>query len=207
MGAKADRFYFENLVEAADQACRASDYLVSCLVDFHPDNIKDMLISMHDIEHGGDEKKHEMTAALTRAFVTPADREDLGQISHNIDEVTDSIEEVLQGIYMYRIGVITPDAVIFAQRLSECCHLMKKMLEEFHNFKKPVKLHELVIELNHMEETCDRLYIDATARLNDQFTDALEILSWRELYNRLENCADACEHVADCVDLVVMKNN
>jgi len=207
MSAKADRFYFETLVQAADCACKAADYLVSCLTDFHPHNIQDMLVSMHVIEHAGDTKKHEMTAALTRAFVTPVDREDLEQISHNIDDVTDSIEEVLQGLYMYRINAVTPDAISFAQKLVECCHLMKDMLEEFHNFKKPAKLHGLVVELNHIEETCDKMYIESTARLNDQFSDPLEILSWRELYNRLENCADACEHVGDCVDLVVMKNN
>lgn len=37
-------------------------------------------------------------------------------------------------------------------------------------------------------------------------TDVLDVVSWREIYARMENCADACEHVGDCVDMVVMKN-
>jgi uncharacterized protein Yka (UPF0111/DUF47 family) len=36
--------------------------------------------------------------------------------------------------------------------------------------------------------------------------DPLEVVSWREIYDKLENCADACEHVGDCVETVVMKN-
>lgn len=35
----------------------------------------------------------------------------------------------------------------------------------------------------------------------------LDVLSWREIYDKMESCADACEHVGDCVDMVVMKNS
>ena len=205
--AKADRMYFENLVNAAECACKAADYLLECMTNYRPENIKDMLNTMHELEHAGDTKKHEMGAALAKAFVTPIDREDLALISQNIDEVTDGIEEVLQAFYMYRIKVITPEAVTFAKKLAECCKLMKQMLGEFVNFKKPEKLHNLVVELNHMEEECDVLYIESTMMLGDHYENPLDVISWREIYNRMENCADACEHIGDSVDMVVMKNS
>lgn len=205
--AKADRLYFENLVASAQCACKAADYLVECLSNYRPETLMDMLQSMHEHEHAGDNKKHEMSAALAKAFVTPVDREDLALISQNIDDVTDSIEEVLQAFYMYRIQTVVPEAVEFAQRICECCDLMKDMLVEFVNFKKPQKLHEMIIELSHREEVCDALYINATMLLNERCDNMLDIISWREIYNRLENCADACEHVGDCVDMVVMKNS
>ena len=205
--AKADRLYFENLVESAECACKAAGYLVECLSNYQPDGLQGMLESMHKHEHAGDNKKHEMSAALAKAFVTPVDREDLALISQNIDDVTDSIEEVLQAFYMYRIQNVVPEAVGFAQRITECCTLMKEMLVELVNFKKPQKLHEMIIELSHREEVCDALYINATMLLSERCDNALDIISWREIYNRLENCADACEHVGDCVDMVVMKNS
>ncbi len=205
--AKADRLYFENLVASADCACKAADYLAQCLSNYQPENLMDMLQAMHEHEHAGDKKKHEMSAALAKAFVTPVDREDLALISQNIDDVTDSIEEVLQAFYMYRIKTMVPEAVEFAQRIIDCCALMKDMLVEFVNFKKPQKLHEMIIELSHREEVCDALYINATMLLAERCDNALDIISWREIYNRLENCADACEHVGDCVDMVVMKNS
>jgi len=205
--AKSDRLYFENLVAAAECACKAADYLVACMTEFDTKEIKNMLKSMHEIEHMGDTKKHEMEAALAKAFVTPIDREDLALISQNIDEVTDSIEEVLQGFYMYRIKTITPEAIAFAQKISSCCRMMKDMLGEFSNFKKPEKLHKLVVELNHMEEECDVLYIESTMLLEERCENTLEVISWREIYNRMENCADGCEHIGDSVDMVVMKNS
>ena len=36
MANKADRFYYENFIEAADCACKAADYLVECLSAFDP---------------------------------------------------------------------------------------------------------------------------------------------------------------------------
>ncbi len=205
--AKADRLFFENLIESAEYACQAADYLVSCLSDYQPANVKTMLDTMHEFEHAGDHKKHEMAEMLAKAFVTPIDREDLDLLSQNIDDVTDSIEEILQAFYMYKITSGTQDAITFAKKIAACCRLMKQVLEEFINFKKPEKLHNLIVELNSLEEECDVLYIDSTMRLNDAFSDALTVISWREIYNRMENCADSCEHIGDCIDTVVMKNS
>lgn len=44
-------------------------------------------------------------------------------------------------------------------------------------------------------------------RLHEEGADALHIIAWREIYDYLEKCADACEHVADGVESAVMKNS
>lgn len=206
MARKADRFYFENFIEAADCACRAANYLVECLSGYELSRIKEMLATMHEIEHEADEKKHEMSSALAKAFVTPIDWEDLADISHNIDEVTDCIEEVLQQCYVWQVTAIPSEAVEFAKHIVSCCTMMKDMLGEFENFKKPGKLHDMIIELSHAEEVCDVFYLEASLSARDRCGDVLELITWRRIYDRMENCADACEHVGDCVDTVVMKN-
>lgn len=204
--AKADRFYFENFVAAADLCCSAAQYLESCLTHYDYTKIEDMLRKMHSIEHEADGKRHEMAAALAKAFVTPLDREDLAQISHDIDEVADCIEEVMQRFYVDRIDTVLPDAIEFAGHITESCKLLKAILEELANFKKPQKLRELIIQLNHQEEECDKLYLKATLGVRDYTSDVLTILSWREIFDKLEACADACEHVGDCIETIVMKN-
>ncbi len=206
MANKADRFYYENLREAADCSCRAAAYLAAFLKDYRPETILDAIREMHEIEHEGDGKKHEMSAALAKAFVTPVDREDLALISQNIDDVTDSIEEILQQFYMDSIKTVLPEAAAFADKLVECCTLMKEMLGEFQCFKKPARLHEMIIALNHAEEECDILYTKAMLAVPAHCTEVLDVIYWREIYTCMESCADACEHVGDCVDTVVMKN-
>ena len=109
MASKADRFYFENFIGAANCCCQAANYLAECLKNYEYNNIEHMLDKMHRFEHDADTKKHEMTEALAKAFVTPIDREDLAVISQNIDEVADCIEEVLQRFYVDQIKVVTPE--------------------------------------------------------------------------------------------------
>lgn len=198
--------YFENFIRAAETTCKASNYLVECLTSFDPANIEQMLQTMHEFEHEGDGVHHEMSSALAKAFVTPVDREDLAMISQNIDEVADKLEEVLQRFYVDQIKLIIPEAITFAQKLVRCCELLKGIMQEFINFKKPAKLHELVIQLNQMEEECDKLYLEATLNIRSHCTDVLDIISWREIFDYMEDCADACEHVGTCVEMVILKN-
>ncbi len=204
--AKADRFYFDNFIAAAEQSGRAAAYLADFLGRYDPAALEEAVKSVHELEHAGDLKKHEMSAALAKAFVTPVDREDLALISQNIDDVTDCVEEVLQQFYMDNIKTVLPEALEFAAKLVGCCELMANMLREFPNFKKPARLHEMIVTLNHAEEECDALYLRAIRAVPTHTSDVLEILFWREIYECMESCADACEHVGDCVETVVMKN-
>ncbi len=204
--AKNDKFYFENFVSCTELSKNAANYLVECFESYNPDNIVKMLEEMHTIEHNADVKKHEMTEALAKAFVTPVDREDLDMLSHNLDEVTDKIEEILQKFYIYNIKWVYPSAVEFAKKIVNSCELLCDLMGEFENFKKSKRIHDLIVELNDVEEECDKLYLASMHNLTKQSDDVLEIVSWREIFDCLESCADACEHVSECVGSVIMKN-
>ena len=93
-----------------------------------------------------------------------------------------------------------------AKVVIHCCESVKEMLVEFPNFKRSKKLKEHIIKINTMEEEADRRFISCMAKLHRSGADALEIIVWREIYKYLEDCADACENVADVVEGVVMDN-
>ena len=204
--AKGDKFYFENFAASAALSKEAAVYLVNCLENYNPDNIEQMMHKMHDIEHRADVKKHEMNEALAKAFVTPVDREDLDMLSHKLDDVTDEIEEVLQMFYIDNILAIQPAAVEFAKKIVRSCELLCAIMEEFENFKRSKKIRDLIVELNDVEEECDQLYLSSMRALSMQSTDVLVTIAWRDIYDCLEACADACEHVSECVGTVIMKN-
>lgn len=204
--AKSDRFYFDNFAQTAALSKKAALYLVECLKNYDADKITSMLDEMHSIEHSADKKKHEMNAALVKAFVTPVDREDLDMLSQKLDDVIDELEEILQKFYIYDIRTIRPDAIEFAEKLVTACELISSAMTEFKSFKKSKKISSLIIELNNVEEECDRLYLTSMRALTSDTTDVLENVSWRKIYDCFESCADACEHVGECIGSVIMKN-
>lgn len=206
MSKKSDNYYFENFIQCVDCGCQAARMLEENLADFDPDHLMGNLERLHVIEHDGDKKKHEMMAVLVKAFITPIEREDIILLSQSIDEVTDQIEDVLIRIYISNVRTIRPEAIQFAKVIIRCCQVLKEVMEEFADFKKSKTLHGLIIEINALEEEGDRLFIDSMRKLHMEETDPLEIIAWREIYNFLEKCCDACEHVADAVESVIMKN-
>lgn len=208
MANKKNDFYWNNFISAADTACRAADYLLECLRKFDAENINEMLASMHKYEHAGDSLRHEMSEALAKSFVTPIDREDMAELCQRLDHVTDCIEEVLQAVYINNVAKITEEAVGFAEKICVCTAKMKSMLTELPNFRKSEQLHKLIIDVNAAEEECDALYLQAaySCHKNWDGKNPLDVIAWREIYSALEECADACEDVADTIEAVVMKN-
>ena len=208
MANKKNDFYWNNYISSAEISCRSADYLLGCLREFDAEQINEMLTKMHEFEHQGDSLRHEMTEALAKSFVTPIDREDMAELCQRLDHVTDSIEEVLQAVYINNVTKITDEAVSFAEKICVCTAKMKTMLTELPNFRKSEQLHKLIIDVNAAEEECDVLYLHAaySCRKNWNGENPLDVIAWREIYSALEECADACEDVADTVEAVVMKN-
>lgn len=204
--AKGDKFYFENFSACATLAKDAANYLVECLDNYDADKIEEMLEKMHTFEHNADIKKHEMNETLAKAFVTPVDREDLDMLSQQLDNVSDTIEEILQKFYIYNIKTMEPAAIEFAKNLVKSCEMLVQIMDEFENFKKSKTMRGLIIACNDVEEECDKLYLATMHNLTRSSTDVLTTMSWYKVFDCFEACADACEHVSECVGSIIMKN-
>lgn len=204
--AKGDKFYFENFSACATLAKDAANYLVECLDNYDADKIEEMLEKMHMFEHNADIKKHEMNETLAKAFVTPVDREDLDMLSQQLDNVSDTIEEILQKFYIYNIKTMEPAAIEFAKNLVKSCEMLVQIMNEFENFKKSKTMRGLIIACNDVEEECDKLYLATMHNLTRSSTDVLTTMSWYKVFDCFEACADACEHVSECVGSIIMKN-
>ncbi len=206
MAKKTDSFYFETFVDCVDYACRAADILNDTFLNFQPDQLHSRLEAIHQEEHGADCKKHELMEALAKEFITPIEREDIILLSQNIDELVDKIEDVLIRAYCNNVRSIRPDALKVCAIIAEGCTAVKDLMEEFPNFKRSKHLKEKIIRINTLEEDADKLFIAGVRDLHCNCTDPLEVFAWHELYIFLEQCVDACEHIADIVESVVMKN-
>ena len=206
MSKKQDEYFFKSFIECAEYACQAAHLLESVMDNFDPDELPRHIDEMHSLEHAADTRKHEMLDVLAKAFITPIEREDIIDLSHCIDNMTDKIEDVFLRLYTNNIREMQPDAVELAKVVIRCCESVKEMLEEFPNFKRSKTLKDHIIRINTMEEEADRRYISCMARLHRSGADAIEIIVWREIFKYLEDCADSCENVADVVEGVVMDN-
>ncbi|MGE5615219.1 MAG: DUF47 domain-containing protein [Bacillota bacterium] len=207
MFSKKDVNYFDTFVELASYSCKAADLLKNIMNSYDAEQLRNKMKEMHDIEHSGDVARHKMIRRLAKEFITPIEREDIMAMADSIDTVTDTIEDVLMRMYMYNIKSVTEYARKMTDIIVQCCNSLKIALDEFKNFRKSHKLHELIVEVNRLEEEGDDLYTEATRHLYVNCTDFKELVAWDTTYHYLEKCCDMCEDVADVIENVIMKNS
>lgn len=204
---KKNNNYFEMLAELVDYSCDATNLLQSTLLNFDVNEIQEKIKEMHTIEHTADVKKHDMMDKLAKEFITPIERGDIIELAHYVDNVTDAIEDILVRIYMYNIVDIKKEALEFSDIIIKTCNELKKLMKEFHNFKKSSEIHKLIISINDLEEEGDKLYISSIRNLYTASNDPVELMTWTDTFKYFERCCDACESVGNLVESVMMKNS
>ncbi|MDY4041294.1 MAG: DUF47 family protein [Collinsella sp.] len=208
MAKKSDEFYFDTFIACADVSQRAAELLLDIMENFDPAAIDGALEKMHAIENEGDERNHEISDALVTAFITPIEREDIATLAGRMDSVTDHLEGVLHRIYFTNVQEIRPSALKMARKLVEAAQSLATLVRELPRFKRSKTLREQVVNINAIEEDCDRLYIESMRELHtDASLDPLTVIAWRDVYTFLEITADSMEGVAETIENVVMANS
>ncbi len=207
MAGKKSNNYFDSFVELVGYSREAASMLNDTLNNFDAEVVESKILEMHTIEHTADAKKHEMMNKLAKEFITPIEREDIIQLSHEIDNVTDSIEDVLIKIYMFNIKSLREEALKFCDVIMRSCEVLEKIMKEFPNYRKSTILHQLIIEINDLEEEGDRLYTEGIRNLFINSKDPVELMTWTETFERFEKSCDSVEHAANVVESVIMKNS
>ena len=62
------------------------------------------------------------------------------------------------------------------------------------------------VEIHRLENEGDDIYHAAIAELFHDPPDALTVLKWKEVYEKLEAAVDRCENVANIIESVIIKH-
>lgn len=208
MFGKSERFdYFKAFSRQAEFACKEADLLVKIFDDYQPHEHETWLVEAHTIEHDADMVNHEIYTNLAQEFVAPLEREDISELALDLDNIVDNIEDVVQRLYMYNIKRIPASAKEMATVIRQACYALRDSLVDFPTFKRSTATLSHLIDVNTLEEKGDEIYINAIHELFSQREDPFATMAWDNMYAKLEKCCDACEHVADVVQTIIMKNS
>lgn len=204
--AKKGNDYFEMIKRQTEYCVKASELLENILSTFDSSKVSLYRADMHRIENDADEVHHEILNRLSTEFITPIDQEDILHLVQIIDDITDALDEVMMDVYMYHVEVKLPRIDEFVVIVNRCVHALDDAAEELRNFKKPEKLHNLLVRVNDIEIEADNIYTEVIYDLFASDVDARRLFAAREIYEGLEDCCDLCEHAADVIEQVIIKN-
>ena len=200
--APRDREFFDLFEEAGGNILRAAALLEEMLDDYPERNelAREILICEQD----GDRITHDLIQRLNHSFVTPIDREDIHELASKLDDVVDLTEEVADYLGLYKIEAPMVQAQQLAKVLHACARQIAEAMPRLRGFKD---MSHYTVEINRLENDGDRICREAIASLFDNGIDPMVVIRWKDLFERLEEAIDACEHVANILEGIVIKNS
>ena len=199
--------YFDYFIKNVGFACEAADYLAESLGNYDSTLFRTRVAHMHEIENRADDEKHEMMSRLFHEFLPPIDREDIVELAHYLDDVVDTIDDVMLRVDMYCLTEIRPEVLEFTKLICRCTQELSVLVTKFKNFKHAKDIREAIVTVNAIESEGDKLHSDCIrAMYQDDTVDAKRVIAWSAIYDDLEMCLDACEHATDVIETVLMKN-
>ena len=161
---------------------------------------------MKGFEHEGDQHTHTIVTALNKTFITPIERDDIMELAKALDDVLDGIDACASRFDMYGIDKTDDYIRKFADNLRRSALEIKAAITLLTQ-KKLLAMQPHCRVLHALENEGDNLMREGIKNLFQNERDPIELVKYKELYQRLEETTDACEDVAACLQSIIMRNS
>jgi predicted phosphate transport protein (TIGR00153 family) len=202
---KKDTALYDLLEGQANVARRSAEAFLAMVGDI--DNLPKHAEILDKLETEGDHLTHDLQNRIATMFITPLDKEDLRELSQALDDVTDLVEAAAARAELYSLKGPREDLRPSVELLVELTHLTESAVKELRNgFAKSVTLRETLKEIHTVENHSDQAFRKALKNLFDEpGIEALDVIKWKEMFDRVEHASDKCEHIAAIIGTIIDK--
>ena len=206
---KAKLDYYESFLKQAQLAHEEAKLLVEVAENFtSAEAIRNYLPRAHELEHKGDGINHDVLHAIDVDFITPFDRNDIIELTNALDDITDSIEEVMQRMYMFDVHFMHNDVAPLAKLLVKAAALLVDAMGDFKSFKKFGAFIETMQKVNDVEEEVDAAYMAVMRRLFTEDNDnPVRVMVWSDIFSHIEDCADRIDESGILMGNIILRNS
>ncbi len=202
---KKEDIYYTLLKQLAAVLVDAGEEYVT-IMSGYPETFT-RLPRMKMLETRADETVREIMTRLYTSFITPFDREDIGELALAMDDVVDHMEAATIRLDLFNVRDMRPEAVELAELTLKAVEEMQEMIDHLPDYKRDEMLMKKAIAVGQVEDGGDEVYENALRVLfREDETRGKESLAWLRLFDRMEHVLDACDHAAGVVRNVVLKS-
>ena len=198
-------FYAEfNLV--ASNIIEGSDELMKMMNCDSAEERKVIRTQIKAIEKKGDKYTNEIFDDLNITFITPFDREDIHQLTSNLDDVLDLMNACSEKVVIYRCNIISDNMRKMVVLINQgCIELQKAVTGLEGGLNKPEAITKACEEMKVIENKGDELYHQSISQLFENETDAVELVRQKEILQTLEKAINKIEDVSDVIKTILIK--
>jgi len=201
---KRDTSFFVLLNQQADFMVRSATKFNQIFSDFG--NSATYIRDIDQLEHEADLVRHTFSGLIDSAFITPMDKEDLTALADKLDDVIDCIESAAGRIEIYDIKTLREDIKPMAQNLLLMTNNLQSAVKSLGESKDRNAIKETFIKIHSIENETDEMFRAALGTLFKTMRDnPVEIIVWKEIYDRVERAVDKSEDAANVIESMVVK--
>ncbi len=168
--------------------------------------IDDMAVGkMQAIEHQADEVAHSIIDHLNKTFITPFDREDIYNLTKEIDDIVDMITTIVGRMKVYKLEGVDKNLTEFASVITESVNAVNSAVKWLRNVKNSKSIMDACVEVHSLENVGDAMRDRVLMELFENGKDAIFVIKWKEIYQDAETVLDICEDVAHIVESIIVK--
>jgi hypothetical protein len=201
-----DHSFFPLFESDAQNLVKASELLRELLSSVDITEHERYYKEIRDVEHIGDDITNKTYEQLNKSFITPFDREDIHELTANIDDVVDSINGIARRICLYRPKKLMPIYKELAELVYEAA---KEVETAIHCLKDPVSNKEKISRacsiVTVIEHKADEIYFTGVSELFEKEEDPKELIKNNKILEMLERCVDEEEDVTDTLKSILIK--
>ena len=196
-----DEAFYDMFADLASRLTAAAKLIGQLVAD--PQRVDQYTGEIKRVEHEADGITHDVIARIDKTFVTPFDREDIHTLATSIDDVIDMIDGAARRMVMYRIVEAREPARRLADVLARAADCLEAGVR---SMKKPRRISDMSREVKRLEEEGDAVYHEAIGALFRGTPDPIDVIKWKDVYDKLEDAIDRCEDVANVLESIALKH-
>jgi predicted phosphate transport protein (TIGR00153 family) len=164
------------------------------------------IVKLKELEHEADVITHRTYEKMHKTFLTPIDREDIYALVNKMDSILDMIEASAARMFLYKVKIPAKEIIDQSKILNAAIKKVKYIVHAMRNMKNAKAIIDACVEINTLENEGDIVMRMTMTRLFEQEKDPIELIKWKEIFERIEEAIDVCEDVANIVEGIVLKH-
>ncbi|MGO9137855.1 MAG: DUF47 domain-containing protein [Syntrophales bacterium] len=164
------------------------------------------IVRLKEMEHEADAITHQTYEKMHKTFLTPIDREDIYALVNKMDSILDMIEASAARMSLYKVKVPAKEIIEQAKILNKSIKKVKQIVHSMRNMENAKMIIDACVEINTLENEGDIVMRMTMTRLFEQEKDPIELIKWKEIFERIEEAIDVCEDVSNIVEGIVLKH-
>ncbi|KFB75091.1 MAG: DUF47 family protein [Candidatus Accumulibacter phosphatis] len=203
--------FFELLEAHSERVLAGASSMLRLINDLgvNPEEVNALIQEVNMNEASADQIKADLMLMLHKSFVTPLNRDQVYNLTLDIDRIMNSVQDVAQAVNIYHIGTSNAESRELASMAVDACSRLTRAIAALKEQGRSEVSVNLCVEIERIEEKSDLVMQRAIKTLFQNEGDeqaALRAFALREFYSLQEKVLRNCKASAQMLEEILIQN-